>query len=93
MMDGFKVHCRFAGKLSREMIDFLVDGMRVRDDETVEKCGKEKATYIAEIRTSVFENLTFLRMKKVVELVFDEWCQFLTRRCTMRICICPTRRH
>ena len=84
-MDGFKVHARFAAKLSRDMIDFLVDGMRVRDAETVEKCGKEKATYIAGIRASIFENLTFLRMKIVVELAFAEWCQFVTRRCTMRI--------
>ena len=84
-MDAFKVHARFAAKLSRGMIDFLVEGMRVRDTETVEVCGMDPAAVIAGIRGSVFENLTFLRSKAVVELPFDEWCQFLTRRCTMRI--------
>ena len=84
-MDAFKVHARFAAKLSREMIDFLVEGMRIRDTDTVEVCGKDQAALIATIRASVFENLTFLRMKAVVELPFAEWCQFLTRRSTMRI--------
>ena len=84
-MDGFKVHARFAARMTRDTIDFLVAGMRVRDTETVETCGKEKAAYIAGIRASIFENLTFLRMGVVVQLPFADWCQFLTRRCRMRI--------
>jgi hypothetical protein len=46
---------------------------------------KDKAAYIAGIRASVFENLTFLRMRIFAELDFAEWCTFLTRRVTMQI--------
>ena len=84
-MDAFNVHCRFASKLDRARSDFLVEGMHVQDDQTEEKCGKETAEAIAGIKASIFENLTLLRMKVVVELTFDDWCTFLTRRVTMQI--------